>query len=251
MSDGKELATAETREVGIPIEQRVSLLREVMMNPNATPAAAREVAELMFRMEDRDREAAFIRAKVAAIGEMPRIGQDGYNTHLKARYAKWETMQPIVNRVLVKYGLSLSFKVGGDGQKMTVTPILQGHGWTEEGDAMPLPADTGPGRSAVQAVGSSISYGKRYAAMAMLNILQAGVAEDDDGAGGSSDPYDQLTEAERELVDAGRAKAADGVAPYEAWFKALDAGQRGFLAYNRAGNGMTWHDQNKDIAAAV
>lgn len=232
----------ESRAVGIPIEQRVSLLREVMMNPNATPAAAREVAELMFRMEDRDREAAFIRAKVAAISEMPRIGQDGYNSHLKSRFAKWETMQPIVNRVLIKHGLSLSFVVGGDAGKLTVRPVLQGHGWTEQGEAMPLPADEGPGRSKVQAVGSSVSYGKRYTAMAMLNILQAGVAEDDDGAGGGGR---ELSREQAELIEAGRSAALGGAADYEAWFKALPAAARGWLAMEGE------HDKLKEVAARV
>ena len=247
----RQVAHAESREVGLPMEQRMALLREALTNPDVQPEKAQAMAELMFRMEDRDREAAFIRAKVAAISEMPRIGQDGHNTHLKSRYAKWETMQPIVNRVLTKHGLSLSFVVGGDAGKLTVRPVLQGHGWTEQGEAMPLPADTGPGRSAVQAVGSSVSYGKRYTAMAMLNILQAGVQEDDDGAGGSTDPYDQLTDSERDLVDEGRRQAAGGTDEYAAWFKGLATDQRGFLAYNKAANGASWHDQNKDLASKV
>jgi len=248
---GRQLANSGAREVGLPMEQRMAMLREALMNPDVNPEKAVVMADLMFRMEDRDREATFIAAKTAAIAEMPRIGQDGYNTHLKIRYAKWETMQPIVNRVLTKHGLALSFVVGGDAGKLTVRPVLQGHGWTEQGEAMPLPADTGPGRSAVQAVGSSVSYGKRYTAMAMLNLLQAGVAEDDDGAGGSADPYDALTDAERELVDEGRRTAAEGVDAYAAWFKALSVDRRGFLAHNRASPGVSWHDQNKDLAAKV
>lgn len=240
---GRDLAHTERREIGLPMEQRMALLREALTNPDVDPAKAAAVADLMFRMEDRDREAAFIRAKTAAIAEMPRIGQDGYNTHLKARYAKWETMQPIVNRVLTRHGLALSFEVEGEGGKLAVRPVLQGHGWTERGGAMPLPADTGPGRSAVQAVGSSVSYGKRYAAMAMLNILQAGMAEDDDGQGGESDdPMDRLTPAQRELVDAGRSAAMDGSASYEEWFRGLNPAARGWLAYE------PFHDQNKHAA---
>jgi hypothetical protein len=248
---GRGLARSEAREVGLPMEQRMAMLREALTNPDVNPEKAVVMADLMFRMEDRDREATFIAAKTAAIAEMPRIGQDGFNTHLKSRYAKWETMQPIVNRVLTRHGLALSFVVGGDAGKLTVRPVLQGHGWTEQGEAMPLPMDKGPGRSDVQAVGSSISYGKRYAAMAMLNILQAGVAEDDDGAGGSTDPYDALNLGERELVDQGRREAAEGTEHYAAWFKTLATDQRGFLAYNKGVNGVSWHDQNKALAEKV
>jgi hypothetical protein len=248
---GRELASAPAREVGLPMEQRMAMLREALTNPDVNPEKAVIMADLMFRMEDRDREATFIAAKTAAIAEMPRIGQDGYNSHLKSRFAKWETMQPIVNRVLTKHGLALSFVVGGDAGKLTVRPVLEGHSWRQEGEAMPLPMDKGPGRSDVQAVGSSISYGKRYAAMAMLNILQAGVAEDDDGAGGTADPYDSLTASERELVDEGRREAAGGTESYAAWFKGLATDQRGFLAYNKGANGLSWHDQNKALAEKV
>ena len=149
-------------------------------------------------------------------------------------------MQPIVNRTLAQHGLSISFKVGGDGKMMTVTPILQGHGWTETGDPMPLPADTGPGRSAVQAVGSSISYGKRYAAMAMLNILQAGVKEDDDGQGGTAE--DRMTPDQQKLIEASRSAAMGGTASYDAWFRALGAAEKGWLAYE------PYHGQNKAAA---
>lgn len=255
--EGKDLAAAPRREIGIPIEQRVSLLREAMTNPDVQPEKATALAELMFRMEDRDREAAFIEAKTQAIAQMPRVGKDGYNTHLKSHYAKWETMQPIVTRVLARFGLALSFEIGDANGKVSARPILQGHGWTERGDTMVLPADasgSGTGRNPLQAIGSAQSYAKRYAAMAMLNILQGGAPSDDDGhtgGGNASDPYDALTPEERELVDEARSKAGDGTAEYEAWYKALEPGKRGFLAYNRAGNGLTWHDQNKDLASKV
>jgi len=232
-----------SREVGLPIEQRMALLREALTNPDVQPEKAQAMAELMFRMEDRDREASFIRAKTAAIAEMPRIGQDGYNSHLKSRFAKWETMQPIVNRVLTKHGLALSFVVGGDANKLTVRPVLQGHGWTEQGEAMPLPADTGPGRSAVQAVGSSVSYGKRYTAMAMLNILQAGVVEDDDGSGNGG--AKERTSEQDDVIDAGRRAALNGVTAYEEWFRGLSAAWRGWLAVEGE------HERLKDAAAKV
>jgi hypothetical protein len=117
-----------------------------------------------------------------------------------------------------------------------------------------LPADVGKGRNDVQAIGSSVSYGKRYAAMAMLNLITRGLAEDDDGqAGGGTpgDPYAALAEHERELVDEGRSKALEGMDAYAAWYKSVSAEQRGFLAYNKGPGGRTWHDANKECASQV
>lgn len=232
---------------------RFALLKEALTNPDVQPEKAVAMADLMFRIEDRQREAAFIAAKVAAIAQMPRIGKDGQNTHTQTRYAKWETAQPLITPILSRHGLVLNFEISDQGGKVAVTPILSGHGWVERGGAMVLPADIGKGRNDVQAVASSASYAKRHSAFAMLNIVQGGIVEDDDGnaAGGTPlDAYSQLDERHRDLIDEGRRVALDGVAAYEAWFKNLVAEGRGFLAFNTAWPAnVTWHDQNKDAAA--
>lgn len=239
----------------IPFDQRLTLIREALTNPDVQPEKAVAMFDLMTRMEDRDHHRAFIEAKVAAIAAMPRIGKDGENTHTKTRYAKWETMQPIITPILTAHGLALNFSIGDRDGKVAVTPILSGHGYEEKGEAMVLPADIGKGRNDVQAVASSASYAKRHAAMAILNIVQGGIVEDDDGnaAGGTAlDAYAQLDAGHRQLVDEGRSKAGEGADAYEEWFKTLDTGQRGFLAFNTAWpNNITWHGQNKDLAAKV
>lgn len=250
---GRELAHPQ-EERGITVGQRLALLREALTNPDVQPEKAVAMAELMFRLEDRDARAAFIAAKVRAISEMPRIGKDGRNAHTGTTYATWERMQPAITPVLSRHGLVLNFDIGHEGTRVTVAPVLSGHGWEERGSAIVLPSDVGKGRNDVQAVGSSVSYGKRYAAGAMLNLITGGLAEDDDGnAGGGTpaDPYEALQSHERELVDEGRSRAADGVELYAEWFKGLSADKRGFLAYNKAGNGKSWHDQNKDLASKV
>lgn len=251
--DCRDLAHHQ-EERGITVGQRLQLLREALTNPDVQPEKAVAMAELMFRLEDRDARAAFIAAKVRAISEMPRIGKDGENTHTKQRYARWEYAQPIITPILARHGLVLNFDVSQQDGRVAVAPILSGHGWEERGSPIVLPSDKGAGRNDVQAVGSSVSYGKRYAAFAMLNIITGGLAEDDDGqAGGGSpaSPYDALSGEERALVDEGRQRAADGMEAYAEWFRSLPADQRGFLAYNKAAGNMSWHDQNKDLAAKI
>lgn len=250
---GREIANTQD-ERGISVGQRLQLLREALTNPDVQPEKAVAMAELMFKLEDRDARAAFISAKVRAISEMPKIGKDGRNTHTGNAYATWDHAQPIITPILSRHGLVLNFDIGNDGPRVTVAPILSGYGWDERGSAIVLPADVGKGRNDVQAIGSSTKYGMRYAAFAMLNIVTGGLAEDDDGnAGGGTpaDPYEALQKHERELVDAGRSMASEGVDAYADWFKALPTDQRGFLTYNKAGNGMSWHQQNKDLASKI
>lgn len=250
---GRELSHAQ-EERGISVGQRLQLLREALTNPDVQPEKAVAMAELMFKLEDRDARAAFIAAKVRAISEMPHIGKDGKNTHTGNAYSTWERMQPIITPVLSRHGLVLNFDIGHEGPRVAVSPILSGHGWEERGSSIVLPADVGKGRNDVQAVGSSVSYGKRYAAMAILNLVSRGLAEDDDGqAGGGNpvDPFDALNREERALVEEGRSQAANGTPAYAEWFKNLPADQRGFLAYNKAAGGKSWHDQNKELASKI
>lgn len=234
---------------------RFALLKEALTNPDVQPEKAVAMAELMFRIEDRDREAAFIEAKVAAIAAMPRIGKDGRNTHTGSRYSRWETMQPVITPILRDHGLVLNFEISDENGRVAVTPILSGHGWTERGGAMVLPSDKGKGRNDVQAVASSASYGKRHAAMAMLNLVQGGILEDDDGSAAGGTPLDAYAELDpemRQLVDNGRNVALDGLQAYEDWFKNLRPADRGFLNFNTAWPAnITWHQQNKDAAQKV
>ena len=110
-------------------------------------------------------------------------------------YALWEDINETIKPVLAKHGFSLSFRTGQEDGKIIVTGILshrQGH---SERTTMHLPTDTSGSKNAVQAVGSSTSYGKRYTAAALLNLTSRG--EDDDGiAGGSAGKIsaEQLTE---------------------------------------------------------
>ena len=62
---------------------------------------------------------------------------------------------------------------------MTVTGVLMHRAGHSMRTSMTLPFDTSGSKNAVQAIGSSVSYGKRYVISAMLNIATR--KEDDNG----------------------------------------------------------------------
>jgi len=95
-------------------------------------------------------------------------------------YALWEDINEAIRPFLQKYGFALSFRTGqsSDG-RVTVTGILSHRDGHREETTMTLQHDSTGSKNAVQAIGSSTSYGKRYTAIALLNITSRG--EDDDG----------------------------------------------------------------------
>lgn len=235
MSDGRELAhqqdfggnevapAAPSRAVSIPMDQRMAMLREALTNPDVNTEKAIAMANLMWRIEDREREAEFNRAKIAAIRDIPAIFKRGENTHTSTRYAKFEDYHRAVMPVLARHGLTIDFRIGSEGRDITVQPLLRHeNGFVEEGGIMRGPPDEGKGRSSIQAVGSASSYLKRYSMRAMLNIVEDG--EDDDGQGGAGR---QLNDRQHQLLVEAEEKHSRG--EYAGWFERLPPKDKALL----------------------
>jgi hypothetical protein len=117
------------------------------------------------------------------------------------KYALWEDINEAIKPVLAEYGFALSFRTGMTSEgKITVTGILSHRSGHQEETTITLPHDSTGSKNAVQAVGSSASYGKRYTASALLNLTSRG--EDDDGqaAGGDYIDDDQVANL-RDLIE--------------------------------------------------
>ena len=98
-------------------------------------------------------------------------------------YALWEDINDAIRPTLHEHGFALSFRIGqaADG-KIEVTGVLSHQDGHQEETTLKLMHDSSGSKNAVQAVGSSVSYGKRYTAMALLNITsRAPMDKDDDG----------------------------------------------------------------------
>jgi hypothetical protein len=101
---------------------------------------------------------------------------------VQSTYAKWEDINDAIRPVLHEHGFALSFRVKRVENAISVTGILSHEDGHSEETTLELPSDTSGSKNAVQAVGSSLSYGKRYTAMALLNITsRAPMDRDDDG----------------------------------------------------------------------
>lgn len=186
-----------------PVSEAVALMQmmeRIAKNKDVDVAKMREVKEMGKSLLDDQRRTAFDDALAQMQGELPTIGakgrleirekdaKGGRNGPLiqSTPYAKWDDINEAIKPVLKRFGFGLRFKTGlSEKGLVTVTGILSGHGHREE-TTLELQHDATGSKNAVQAVGSSTSYGKRYAACALLNITTHG--EDDDGAKGGGKP---------------------------------------------------------------
>jgi hypothetical protein len=156
----------------------IQVIERAAMNPNVDIDKMERLLQMQERIMERNARAAYAAAFAEMQPELPEIPEHGEG-HNKASYALWEDMNALIKPVLAKHGFGISFKPGRDGPNITVTAILTHREGHSEEASMILPVDSSGNKNAVQAVGSSTSYGKRYTASALLNLTSRG--EDDDG----------------------------------------------------------------------
>lgn len=134
------------------------------------------------RMQARDAEAEFNTSMAAMQSDIPSIAERGaitVNGQVRSNYATFEDINDVIKPIMQSHGFAITFKVENVPGGMNVTGILMHRAGHRESTSMFIPLDTSGSKNAVQAVGSSTSYGKRYVMTALLNLTTRG--EDDDG----------------------------------------------------------------------
>lgn len=183
----RELSTTVPQAVATRDHQPsvLEIIHAAVLDERVDPAKLSALLDLKVRMDAIDAEAEFNRAFSRMHPMLPRIRKTGkVEMGGKGSYsfARWDDIDTIVGPVLEEHGFTLAFtsKAVATGVLMVCTlSHSAGHSRSSE---MQLPADTGAGRNALQAIGSSRSYGKRYLTLDILNLTT--VDMDDDGRRG-------------------------------------------------------------------
>jgi hypothetical protein len=121
---------------------------------------------------------ALVAALAKAQGAMKGATKDALNPHFKSKYADLASVWEACRAPLASNGLAILQPVSAIGPSVTVTTLLAHSSgeWIAESLTMTATANT------PQAVGSAITYGRRYGLSAMVGIAP----EDDDGEAAST-----------------------------------------------------------------
>ena len=182
----------EQKAVAAAMDQPTSLLA-VLSRAASDPATDVEKMErlgaMYERMEARNAETEYNAALSEMQDELPAIVERGkaiVSGATRYTFALWEDINAAIKPVLKKHGFALSFRTDF-AEGVSVTGVLSHKAGHSERTTIKLPADASGSKNAVQAVASSVSYGKRYTAGALLNLTSHG---EDDDAYASVDPVD-------------------------------------------------------------
>lgn len=169
-----EMIERAARDPSVDIDkiERLMAMRERMMEKQARAAYSAALAEMQPKLPIVQRRGLI---KVPA-----KDNKSGHETP----YALWEDINEAIRPHLSLHGFALSFRVRKEADRIEVTGVLSHREGHSEETMLSLPMDSTGSKNNVQAIGSSVSYGKRYTAGALLNLTSRG--EDDDGAAGGA-----------------------------------------------------------------
>lgn len=190
-------------------EARSASLIQVIERAALNPDVDINKMERLFEMHQRMQETAARQAYMAALAELqadipddiPERGEiKNKNGGVQSTYALWEDINEAIRPVLHKHNFGLSFRTSQEGGALTVTAVLSHAEGHAESTSITLPHDNSGSKNAVQAIGSSVSYGKRYTTGELLNLTSRG--EDDDGqAGGAATITEQQFMELRAMIE--------------------------------------------------
>jgi len=136
--------------------------------------------DMQERVMAKEAEMAFYADMSDLQDAMPTIKKEGaikVGDQVRSRYARFEDILGQTKGLLKKYGFSVSFKSNFVDGQLEITGTLSHRAGHHESTTMRLPFDSSGSKNNVQAIGSSVSYGKRYVYCMLLNI---NITEDDD-----------------------------------------------------------------------
>lgn len=162
----------------------MNFVAQALTDPRVDVAKLDALLRMQREVEADDARRQFTAALHAAQAEMPRVqkngrvdlgtGKGGYD------FATWEDMDRALRPIMARHGFSLAFDMAmKEGGGAIVTGTLQHVAGHSKAASIPLALDAGAGRNNLQAMGSTLSYGKRYVAEMLFNIVREG--RDDDG----------------------------------------------------------------------
>lgn len=150
-----------------------------------------KLIHLQERIMDRNARVAFNVAFAAMAGEMPVINRRGEimnkdGRSVRSRFSKLEDIQAAITPVLKQFGFAIRHRTEWPTDKPGIIRIvgilshIEGH---SEESAFEAGADKNDFRTALQDRGSTVSYGRRYTIIDLVNLQQQGLDNDGQAEG--------------------------------------------------------------------
>lgn len=185
----------------------MQIIATAAANPDTDIEKMKSLIEMKKDMDAHDAEKEYWKALTKLQFDLPIIQKQGEGHN--SNYGKFEDIMLQIKPMMKKHGFAITWKhkMQEQGVVKTVGRLSHKSGHVET-DEFESPPDTSGSKNAIQAVGSSRSYGKRYTASSLLGL--AFTDEDDDGAAASGS-YPGKTASVEERTATGKAASVSMV----------------------------------------
>lgn len=196
----------------------VSMIVAAASDPNVDVQKLEKLIDMQERWQRLQAESEFNQAFSVMQGELPTVVEKGRGDKQMA-YAPIEDVMEAVRPVLQKHGFSVSHQTEWPQDRkgtVRIVGILShrlGHSRTSVFESQ---ADNSGSKNAIQALGSTITYGRRYTLNDLLGIVSRR-GEDNDGATHRNEAAKE-PEGYDEWLDALSEKATEGMAALTGMF---------------------------------
>ena len=178
-----KLATAPHTQLAPARDEFTSFLERAAKDPTIDVDKLERLLALKEKQDAQERKRLFFEALARLQARLEPIVRSGTNQHTSQKYVRLDDLLAIIKPLCQEEGFAFSFDskpISGGIDFSCEMAHGMGH---SEVKHLVLPVDAGGSKNAVQAVGSSTTYARRYLLDMHLNLARRG--EDDDGAGGS------------------------------------------------------------------
>lgn len=190
----------------------VQMIAGLAANPDVDVAKLEKLIDMQERILRHNAKAAFdgafsrMQAEIPEIDERGRITAKGGGT--RSTYAKLEDIHKAIKPILAKHGFAIRHRTEWPEDKagiIRIIGILSHESGHSESSVFEAPMDRSEYRTDIQSMGSTVSYGRRYTTMDLLNISTRGVDDDGRTAGRQQPPekYDDWVKKMRQAAEGG------------------------------------------------
>lgn len=181
----------------------LSMIERVAINPDADIEKMERLMAMAERVQNREAEVAFNTDFALMQSDLPEIDKDGQikvGGEVRSSYARLEDINEAIKPVLRQYGFAISFRVNTDSNKIEVVAVLSHRRGHSISTTMVLPPDKSGSKYDIQALGSSVSYGRRYTLCSLLNISAHGEDDNGEAAGKSKAKVKAITDRQASML---------------------------------------------------
>lgn len=164
----------------------LEVISKAARDPNVDIDKMERLLQMQERVSARQAEQEFAAAFAQMQPNLPYISARNAIVHSGkeiAKYADWPSISRAIAPILCDHGFGLNFSFENTADSVTVTARLKHIGGHTETNSVTLPSDKSGAKNQVQAVGSSLTYGQRYAGCPLVGVVIEGIDDDGNAAG--------------------------------------------------------------------